>query len=166
LRKITQSNLEAAFAGESQAHMKYLIFATQAEREYPNLARLYRAIAFAEQVHATNHFRVLGHIGSAAENAQTAIEGETFEVEEMYPAYYEVAKLQEEKNAQRTTNWALEAEKGHAVLYGSALESVKKGKDPAFGTIHVCMICGYTVDGEAPDECPVCRAKKDKFKAF
>ncbi|MCX8171759.1 MAG: rubrerythrin family protein, partial [Candidatus Bathyarchaeota archaeon] len=114
MRKMTEDNLKNAFAGESQAHMRYLIFAEKAEEEgFKNVARLFRAIAYAEMVHAANHYNVLGMIRGTAENLQEAINGETYEVNEMYPAYNAVAKLQDEKGAQRTTDWALQAEKIH-----------------------------------------------------
>lgn len=114
---MTESNLRSAFAGESQAHMRYLIFADRAEKEgYANVARLFRAIAYAEQVHATNHYRELGDINVSPQNLQVAIDGESWEVEEMYPAYLAVAQLQEEKGAQRSMGYALEAEKIHAQI--------------------------------------------------
>lgn len=101
MRKMTEDSLRAAFAGESQAHMRYLIFAQKAEEEgYPNIARLFMTISFAEQVHATNHFKAFGDLGSSGENLNAAIDGETFEVEEMYPAYDAIAKLQQERGAQ------------------------------------------------------------------
>jgi rubrerythrin len=118
MRKLTESNLQAAFAGESQAHMRYLIFSDQAEKDgHANVARLFKAIAFAEQVHATNHLKTLDGIDTTVGNLQTAITGETYEVEEMYPAFRAVAELQGEKGAVRSTGWALEAEKVHAELY-------------------------------------------------
>ena len=121
MRKMTESNLQAAFAGESQAHMRYLIFSDRAEKDgQANVARLFKAIAFAEQVHATNHLKTLDGIDTTAGNLQTAINGETFEVEEMYPAFRAVAELQGEKGAVRSTGWALEAEKVHAELYSQA----------------------------------------------
>lgn len=164
---MTKANLESAFAGESQAHMKYLIFADVAEKEgFPNVARLFRAIAFAEQVHATNHYRALGMVGESASNLQIAIEGETFEVEEMYPAYKAVADLQEEKTASRSMNYALEAEKVHAGMYHMARQAVLAGKDLELGPVHICEVCGWTVEGEAPDRCPICGAPKDKFRKF
>ena len=105
MKKMTEENLKAAFAGESQAHMKYLVFADKAEQEGKlNTARLFKAIAYAEQVHATNHLKALGNVKSTSENLDTAIGGETFEVEEMYPAYNAVAELQNEKGAKRA--WA------------------------------------------------------------
>ncbi len=167
MRKMTRANLEGAFAGESQAHMRYLIFADVAEKEgFPNVARLFRAIAFAEQVHATNHYRALGMIGESAANLQVAIDGETFEVEEMYPAYKAVADLQEEKNASRSMNFALEAEKVHAGMYQKARQAVLAGKDVELGPVYICEVCGWTVEGEAPDRCPICGATKDKFRKF
>ncbi len=167
MRKMTQANLEAAFAGESQAHMKYVIFADRAEREgYPNIARLFRAIAYAEQVHATNHLRTLGNIGKTTENLEAAIAGETYEVDEMYPAFKAVAELQEEKAAVRSNHWALEAEKIHAKMYGDAKTAAEGGKDAEIGDIYICPVCGWTGIGEPPDECPVCKAKKSTFVKF
>lgn len=167
MRRMTEEGLRAAFAGESQAHMRYLIFAQKAEEEgYPNIARLFRAISFAEQVHATNHFRTLGDLGSSADNLDAAIGGETFEVEEMYPAYDAVAELQGEKEARRSIHYALEAEKIHAAMYSKAKEAVKSGKDLEVGKIYICSVCGYTGEGEPPDRCPICGATKDKFRTF
>jgi len=167
MHKMTEDNLKAAFAGESQAHMKYLIFADKAEKEgFPNVARLFRAISYAEQVHATSHFRTLGSIASTSENLVVAIGGENYEVDEMYPAFLAVATAQEEKSAQRSMNYALEAEKIHAAMYQEARQSVQAGKDLDLGTVHICEICGYTVEGEPPDRCPVCNAPRDRFRAF
>ena len=164
---MTKSNLKSAFAGESQAHMRYLIFAHRAEKEaYANLARLFRAIAFAEQVHATNHYKELGGINTSAENLQAAIDGETYEVNEMYPAYRAVAELEEEKGAIRSTGWALEAEKIHARMYKEAKEAVEKGVDPELGAIYICQVCGHTVEGEPPEKCPLCGAKRQKYVRF
>ena len=167
MRDMTKANLEAAFAGESQAHMKYLIFADQAEKDgFPNVARLFRATAYAEQVHATSHFKVMQKLGDTSANLQTGIEGETFEVEEMYPAYQAVAELQEERGAVRSTTWAREAEKIHAVLYADAKQAVKSKKDSSGEAVYVCPVCGHTGYGEAPDNCPICNAKKELFKIF
>jgi rubrerythrin len=167
MHQMTESNLAAAFAGESQAHMKYMIFADQAEREgFANVARLFRAISFAEQAHATGHFRTMGNVGKTTENLGAAIAGETYEVTEMYPAFDAVAKLQEEKSAIRSIMAAWEAEKIHAGMYANAKSAVDGGADAQIGQIHVCSICGHTGFGEAPDQCPVCRAKKEKFSTF
>lgn len=166
MRKMTETNLQTAFAGESQAHMRYTIFAEVAEKEgKQNIARLFRAIAFAERIHATNHFKELSGIGTSTNNLQEAINGETFKVEEMYPAYQTVAKLQEEKGAQRSTTWALAAEKVHAVLYQEAKQATEKKEDVAIDNIYICELCGYTAT-EDVDICPLCGAKKDKFKKF
>jgi len=167
MRKMTEENLKAAFAGESQAHMKYLAFAARAEREgFKNVARLFKAISYAEQIHATSHLRVLKGIGKTSANLEAAIGGETFEVDEMYPAYLSVAELQEEKGAQVSMNYALEAEKTHADLYTEAKEAVDAGDDAEVGDIFICNVCGYTVTEEVPDTCPVCQATKDKFSKF
>ena len=167
MKKMTEGNLQAAFAGESQAHTRYLIFAEKAEKEGDaNVARLFRAIAFAEQVHATNHFKNLDGIGGTAENLQVAIDGETYEVEEMYPAYRAVAELQGEKGAVRSTTWALEAEKVHSELYSQAKASVPEGEDADIGEIYICEVCGWTGTGEKPDKCPLCGAKGDRIRTF
>ena len=167
MHKMTQANLEAAFAGESQAHMKYLAFADKAEREgFPNVARLFRANAYAEQVHATNHLKTLKGLGKTVENLEAAIGGETYEVDEMYPAFLAVAELQEEKGAIRSNTWALEAQKVHAEMYGMAKATVEAGKDAQVGQVYVCSVCGWTGEGEPPDECPLCKTKKEKFVTF
>ncbi|MEM3542688.1 MAG: rubrerythrin family protein [Candidatus Methanomethylicia archaeon] len=167
MRKMSEENLKNAFRGESQAHMKYIIYAEKAEDEgFKNISRLFRAIAYAEFIHAKNHYRILGKIGNTSQNLQDAINSENYEVEEMYPAYNTVAKMQNERGAERTTGWALEAEKIHSILYQKAKQAVDKGEDIAIGPIYICEICGYTVEGEAPDTCPLCRAAKDKFRRF
>ncbi|MBS7643233.1 rubrerythrin family protein [Candidatus Bathyarchaeota archaeon] len=167
MRKMSEENLKEAFAGESQAHMRYLIFAKKAEEEgFSNVARLFRAISYAEQVHAINHYQVLGMIRSSPDNLQVAIDGETYEVNEMYPAFNAVAKLQEEKGAQRTTDWALQAEKVHVDMYQKAKEAVKSIKDIELGPVYICDMCGYTVEGEAPSRCPICGASKERFIKF
>jgi len=167
MREMTREFLETAFAGESQAHMRYLIFAEKAEKDgQPNLARLFRAIAYAEQVHATNHFRELGNIRDAAGNLQACIDGEHFEVTEMYPVYQSAAEFQEEKGAARSAHFALEAEKIHETMYAAARKVVEGGGDLSIGTVHICPVCGYTVEGEPPEFCPVCGAKRELFKSF
>lgn len=164
---MTEDNLKSAFAGESQAHMRYMIFARKAEEEgYPNVARLFRAIAYAELVHAKNHYEALGMIRSTSDNLQVAIDGEIYEVNEMYPAYNAVAKLQEERGAQRTTDWALQAEKVHAGIYQRAKQAVEEGRDIPLGSVYICEVCGYTVEGETPSRCPICGAPKEKFRKF
>ncbi len=167
MRDMTKANLEAAFAGESQAHMKYLIFADQAEKDgLPNVARIFRANAYAEQVHATGHFKVMKKLEDTSSNLQTGINGETFEVEEMYPAYHAVAELQDERGAMRSTRWAMEAEKVHAELYTEAKQAVDSGQDATVEKMYVCSVCGWTGVGEPPDNCPLCNAKKEFLKTF
>ncbi len=165
--QMTEKSLQEAFAGESQAHMKYLIFSEKAEKEgYPNIARLFRAIAYAEQVHATNHARQLGMIKDTAENLDTYVTAETYEVEEMYPAFMAIAKLQGEKGAELSMHYAIEAEKIHAELYRKAKQEVSKGKDLEISEVYICPVCGYTHEGKPPEKCPVCGASSDKFKKF
>jgi len=167
MRQMTQENLKAAFAGESQAHMKYTNFAERAEKDgRPNVARLFHAAAYAERIHASNHLRTLGGIGDTPANLTTAIEGETFEVDEMYPAYKVVAEAQAETKALRIMDWALQAEVVHADLYKQAHQAVTEGKDVAAFDIWVCDACGFTMEGESPDVCPVCGAKRDRFRKF
>ncbi len=168
MRKMTEKSLQEAFAGESMAHMKYLIFSEVAKREgFPNLARLFKAISYAEQVHATNHARNLDYIGKTEDNSQTGIDGEMFEVDEMYPAYDAIAKLQDEKGAEKSIYFALQAEKIHAAYYQEAKEKVKQGKDFELTSVYICAVCGYTqIDGELPTKCPVCSVPSEKFKKF
>jgi len=167
MNKMTEANLKAAFAGESQAHMKYLAFADKAEREgFPEVARLFNAIAYAERVHAINHLKELGGIGDTVTNLGEALGGENYEVEEMYPAFDAVAQLQGEKGALRSIFYALEAEKIHEVMYGEAREIVKTGSDIAAQKVFVCSVCGHTVFGEAPERCPICKAVRAKYKEY
>jgi len=165
--QMTEKSLQESFAGESQARMKYLIFSEKAEKEgYPNVARLFKAIAYAEQVHATNHARKLGLIKDTAGNLDTYIAAETYEVEEMYPAFMAIAKLQGEKGAELSMHYAIEAEKIHAQLYRKAKQEVKGGKDIQISEIYICPVCGYTHEGTPPEKCPVCGVSSEKFKRF
>lgn len=167
MKAMTQGNLEAAFAGESQAHMKYLNFADKAERDgFPNVARLFRAAAFSEQLHASGHLRALDGIQDTAANLAAAWGGEDFEVEEMYQAYRVVAESQAEKRALRSMTWAYEAEKVHRQLYSEAKECVQAGQDVPGEAIWVCQACGYTMHGEMPDVCPICGARHERFSSF
>ena len=167
MKDMTRENLKAALAGESQANIKYLAFAAEAAKAgKPNIARLFEAIAYAEQVHAMNHLRELGGIGDTASNLQAAIDGENFEVDEMYAAYLEIAELQNEKGAKRSMRYAVEAEKIHAEMYGDAKAAVEKGGDFEIGEVHICPKCGFTHIGELPERCPVCKLSSEKFKAF
>jgi rubrerythrin len=167
MKEMTRENLEAAFAGESQAHMKYMAFAAKAEQEgKPSIARLFTAIAYAEQIHALNHLKELGGVGSTVDNLGAAIGGENFEVDEMYAAYLGVADLQGEKGAKRSMTYAIEAEKLHAEMYGDAQKVAEAGEDIDIGTVYICPVCGFTHIGEPQDRCPVCNAKKERFHAF
>ena len=167
MHEMTKDFLEAAFAGESMAHMKYLIFAERAEKDgLLNLARLFRAIAYAEQVHAANHYRELGKIQDATGNLQSCIDGEHFEVNEMYPVYHNAAEFQREAGAVRSAHYALEAEKIHEVMYKKAKRTVEADADLDLETVHICPVCGYTVEGEPPEYCPVCGAKRELFRSF
>lgn len=158
----TEKDLMEAFAGESQANRKYLAFAKKAEQEgYKQVAKLFRAVAEAETVHAHNHLKELGSVKGTKENLEQAINGESYEFQKMYPRMIEDAEAEGNKPALRTFTFANEVEKIHAGLYKRALESLGKNPDSDYS---VCQICGYTVEGEAPDECPVCKAKKQAFK--
>ena len=166
MREMTRKFLGDAFAGESQAHMKYLIFAAKAREEgFENVARLFEAIGFAELVHARNHLQALGQVSTTSENLQKAIDGETYEVEEMYPAFKSVAELQNESNAVRSMRFALEAEKIHASMYTRAKQAVEEGRDLELDKIYICEICGYTTESK-PDRCPICGAGSEKFREF
>jgi len=167
MRAMTETNLKDAFAGESQAHMKYLAFAAKAEKDgYDKVALLFKAIAYAEQVHAINHLRELGGIGDTSANLEAAFGGENFEVEEMYPAYKVVAELQEEKGAQRSIRYALEAEKIHEDMYREAKKLVDAGKDIDVTKVSICPVCGHTVYGDPTDRCPICNVPADKYVGF
>jgi rubrerythrin len=158
-------DLQAAFAGESQANRKYLAWAKQADREgYPGVARLFRAVAAAETVHAHSHFRTLGEIKSTADNVRAAIAGEHYEVVTMYPDFVADAKSEDHKRAVRTFQWALDVEKIHEQLYTKALEELEKGQDAPEATYWVCGTCGHThVGSEPPERCPVCLSKASAY---
>lgn len=157
----SEQNLKDAFAGESQANRKYLAFAEKADKEgYPQVARLFRAAAAAETVHAHSHLRALKGIGSTAENLKEAVGGETYEFQSMYPPMIDAAKEEGNKAAERSFTFANEVEKVHAALYQKALDNLEALEET---DIYVCNVCGYTCEGEAPDECPVCKAKKQAF---
>lgn len=157
----TEANLMEAFAGESQANRKYLAFAKQAEKEgHPQVAKLFRAAAEAETVHAHAHLRVLGVVKTTAENLKEAVAGETHEFKNMYPGMIETAKAEGNKAAQRSFEFANTVEKTHADLYQKALDSLGSNKEVDYW---VCSVCGHTVEDEAPEKCPVCQAAKKAF---
>ena len=161
----TKENLEFAFAGESQANRKYLFFAEKAEAEgQKRTARLFRAAAEAETVHARNHLKVMQGIKSTKENLQTAISGENHEFTEMYPQFIKTANNEDKKKAADSFDLANKVEKIHHGLYQEALTDLEKGIAKELKPFYVCQVCGNTVEGEAPDKCPVCGAPKKMFK--
>ncbi len=154
-------DLKAAFAGESQANRKYLAFAEKADKEgYPQVARLFRAAAAAETVHALNHLKALKAINATADNLKEAVAGETAEFREMYPQMIAAAQAEGHREALRSFEFANEVEKVHAQLFQKALANLEKKE---LVDIFVCSICGHTVEGEPPDQCPVCKALKKFF---
>ena len=161
----TMENLAQAFAGESQANRKYLAFAKKAEEDgMPQVAKLFRAAAEAETIHAHAHFRVMGGIKSTAENLQAAIEGEGEEFKDMYPKMLAEAQAEGNKPAEFSFKNALAVEEIHHGLYSKALEAVKGGNDLPAGKIYICPVCGNTVEGDVPDTCPVCGVPGSKFE--
>jgi len=167
LGAMTEGFIKEAFAGESQASQKYLAFAAQAADEgFPNVARLFEAVAYAESTHARNHLSVLGGIGSTVDNVKAAFGGETFEIDQMYPAYDVVAKLQGNAEARTTIRYAKAAEVDHQKIYEATGATVAAGKDIDDKPVYVCPICGHTDMGGAPDECPVCGTAGSYFRKF
>jgi len=161
----TGENLEFAFAGESQASRKYTYFAEKAAEEgHKQVARLFRAAAEAETVHARNHLKVLQGIKSTKENLLAAIVGENHEFTEMYPDFIKQAEAEGNKKAKDSFDLANKVEQIHHSLYKKALEMVEKDKAIAEKPIYVCQYCGNTVEGEAPDKCPICGVSKKMFK--
>ncbi len=159
----TEANLREAFAGESQANQKYLAFARKADLEgYPNVARLFRAAAEAETIHAHGHLAALDGIRSTAENLKTAIDGEIYEHTQMYPPMLKQAEADNHR-AKRMFGFAVQAEGVHARLYKIALEAVQQGKDLAENAFYLCPVCGHIEAAEAPESCPICGAKREKF---
>jgi len=160
----TAENLQAAFAGESQANRKYLAFARKADEEgFPQIAKLFRAAAQAETVHALSHFNVMGGVKKTTDNLKVAIEGEGYEFKEMYPKFLAEAEKEKKEDAVDTFRRALAVEMIHHGLYTGALNTLNTGKDLPTKAIYVCGVCGNTVLGEAPGICPVCGAPKTRF---
>ena len=160
----TSENLQDAFAGESQANRKYLAFAKKAQADgFGQIARLFRAAADAETVHAHAHLGVMGGVKGTADNLQAAIEGEGYEFKEMYPKFLAEARAEGNKGATTSFRLALAVEQIHHGLYSQALGMLQGGKDMPAQRIFVCQTCGNTVLGEAPDQCPVCGGRKDRF---
>jgi rubrerythrin len=161
----SSEKLKAAFAGESQANRKYLAFAKKADTEgHPQVARLFRAAAEAETVHAHNHLRIDGGIGSTVENLVEAISGETHEFTEMYPEYLEIARKEGKGQALWSFDVANQVEEIHAGYFEAALKAMESGAKLAEVVYYVCQVCGNTVEAEAPEKCPICNAPKAQFK--
>ncbi len=160
----TIKNLREAFAGESQANRRYLTFALKADEEgLPNIAKLFRAAAAAETVHAMNHLRIAGEVGMTISNLDEAISGETFEFTKMYPKFLEIARNERNKRAEWSFNVANEVEEIHAGLFQTALVALKNRLDLAAVEYYVCQVCGHTVEGNAPEKCPICGAPNNKY---
>jgi rubrerythrin len=162
----TTKDLQAAFAGESQANRKYTAFAKKADEEgYPQVAKLYRAAAAAETVHALSHFRTLNEIKSTQENLNAAIAGEHYEAVTMYPEFIKDAESEgeEAKRGLRSFKYAMEVEKVHEALYRKALDTLSQPQTETFD-YYVCPICGYTHERNAPDKCPVCGTVGGRFE--
>jgi rubrerythrin len=161
----TNENLQAAFAGESQASRKYLYFAEKADAAgQPQVARLFRAASEAETVHARNHLNAMKGIGSVEDNLKAAVSGEHAEFTEMYPGFITQAEAENNRAARVSFNWANKVEQIHHALYQKALQTVQAGSQPEIKPIYVCLKCGNTVEGDAPDVCPICGAAKAIFK--
>lgn len=161
----TDENLKEAFAGESQANRMYTAFSRKADQDdLPQIARLFRAAAAAETVHALNHFQVMNGVNSTQKNLQAAAEGEASEFEEMYPEFIEQAEEEGAEEAVRTFDYANQVEKIHHEMYTQALDAVKAGNDLPETDIFVCQGCGNTVEDEAPDTCPICGAPRSMFE--
>jgi rubrerythrin len=160
----TQENLAVAFAGESQANRKYLAFAQAAEKEgYAQIARLFRAAADAETIHAHAHLRNMGGVGTTLENLKAAVAGETYEYTEMYPPMVEQAKA-EGHRAKTMLGFANEAEKVHARLFAEALAALQAGKDLSKMDVYLCPVCGDVEFGEPPEKCPICGAPASRYQ--
>jgi rubrerythrin len=181
MHDVTASNLRSAYGGESMAHQRYAVWASKADKDgFPNVARLFRAVSHSEMVHAWNHFVKLRGVpgdalvlagagfglGPTAENLAGAMGGEAYEIAEMYPAFIQLAEWQGEEGAAHSMRNALEAEKTHHALYERSKAAVEGGSDAAIGVLHVCDMCGATMEGDAPDNCPICGAAKENFITF
>jgi rubrerythrin len=156
--------LKAAFAGESQANRRYLAFAKKAEDEgITQVAKLFRAAAAAETVHALNHLRIAGEVGMTVGNLEAAISGETYEYNDMYPEFIEIARSEANKQAEWSFNVANQVEEIHAGLFQNALAALKEGGQLPEVDYYVCQVCGNTVERIALEKCPICGAPKSRF---
>ncbi len=163
----TDANLMEAFAGESQANRRYLAFAARAEKEgFPNVARIYRAIAEAETVHALKHLEIAGKVKTTAENLAESKRGEEHEFTEMYPGFITAAKADDHKPALRIFEYANAAEKVHGAIFDRLLSLVTGGNDHADEAVALCPVCGWVVTGEVPERCPICNTPSKMFRSF
>ncbi|HOB39064.1 MAG TPA: rubrerythrin family protein [Methanomassiliicoccaceae archaeon] len=161
----TEKNLKAAFAGESQANRKYLAYAKKADEEgLHQVAKLFRAVAEAETIHALTHLKVMKGIGTTAENLKEAISGENYEHTSMYPEFIEAARADGDKEALRSFSWANAVEKIHEEKYKAAAEAVSSGNDLPAKKLYVCPLCGNVEEDEPPEKCRVCGAPGSSFK--
>ena len=161
----TENNIREAFAGESQANRRYTFFAEKAEKEgLPQVAKLFRAVAEAETVHARNHLNTIDAIGATKDNLMAAVIGEHQEFTAMYPHFIETAKHEMNDRAERTFDYANKVEKIHYDYFEAALKAIKEGKKPEDETYYVCQVCGNTVTGSPPDKCPICGSPAKVFK--
>ncbi len=157
----TKDNLMAAFAGESQANRKYLAFAKKAEAEgYKSAAKMFRAAAGAETLHAHAHLNAADGVKSTEENLKAAVSGETFEFEQMYPPYLEEAKKEGKDKAIQSFSYAMKAEEVHAKLFAEVMSNLSKDDDSVY---YLCPVCGYIEKNTVPEVCPICNTKGSLF---
>ncbi len=158
----TEKNLAEAFSGESQANRKYLAYSKQADLEgFLFIAKVFRAVAEAETIHAHSHLKSLGGIKSTAENLKAAVDGETYEFSQMYPGFIADAKSENNTVAARSFHLANEAEKVHGALYSTLLANMDNKEEKE---VFLCPVCGHIALGEAPDNCPICGTKKSAYR--
>jgi rubrerythrin len=161
----TEDNLREAFSGESAAYRRYMMYAEKAdEDEYPQAAKLFRAVAMAEAIHARNHFNAIDGIGTTKDNLMAAVLAENEEIAGVYPYFIDDAEKERNARALRTFEWAIKVERVHHGLFQHALDAVKEKKPLEEKTYYVCQVCGNTVEDGAPDKCPVCGATKELFE--
>lgn len=157
-------NLKSALAGESMANRRYLAFARKAEEEgFTQVAKLFRAAAESETIHAFNHLDVIGEVKSTGQNLQSAVSGETFEFKKMYPEYLSVAKQEGNKRAVWSFDVAGKVEQVHANLFLKAVDAVEKKQEIEKLDYYICGVCGNTVEKTPPEKCPICGAPKSRF---
>jgi rubrerythrin len=157
----TLKNLKTGFVAESQAHLRNLVFAMKAEQEsYPQVARLFRAIAEAEAVHAFNHFRLLGAMSDTQDNLESAFERENLAAS-TYPQFIREANEEGNTSVATALGYSRDVEKGHAKLYKKAQAHMMADEEAEY---YVCQVCGYVSDGVLPDVCPICGAPREKFR--